>query len=231
MATAMLNDEEYFNYILEDCRNGNGSVLDIPLTDLGCNVRLFNLFFRMDVITLRDLCAFSEEEIQNIKGISKESVEFLKNKLQSAELGFRPNYLTKEKWLKDLTARHPSVELPQQNEPQESNPQPEKERTPSEQFDDLLNMPLEELNFSVRPFNYLRKAGMNVVRNLLVLSETDIKLMHGAGETVLNEVKRELASLDLELRPENMDKVIWIKAVKDDFVKSLEMGKDEGLSL
>ncbi len=223
----MFNEEDYYKAVLNNYKERNVSILEIDMPALDCGVHLFNTLLRNNIMTLRDLCAFSEEEIQNVKGVSKESVKFLKGKLVTAGLDFRPSHLTKEEWLKELDTKY-GKQKPKRTVCKSSKKKLEtKEKTPAEQFKELLDKTIEELDFSVRPFNYLKRSNINVVKDLLVLSEQNIRQMHGAGDKVLNEVKERVESLGLELRPDNIDKVTWIKALRDEFIKKYEMKQDD----
>ena len=62
-----------------------------------------------------------------------------------------------------------------------------------------LNMLIEELDFSVRSNNCLRRAGINTVGDLTNKSEDDLKKVRNLGTKSLEEVKKKLADLGLSL--------------------------------
>lgn len=66
----------------------------------------------------------------------------------------------------------------------------------------VLSMTIEELDFSVRSFNCLKRAGINTVADLIGKSEDDMMKVRNLGRKSLEEVISKLQSLDLSLRDE-----------------------------
>jgi len=64
----------------------------------------------------------------------------------------------------------------------------------------LATMPIEELDLSVRPYNCLKRAGINTVGDLLQRTEDEVVNVKNFGRKSLDEVKEKLAGLGLELR-------------------------------
>ena len=69
----------------------------------------------------------------------------------------------------------------------------------SEGFDATLDRPIEELDFSVRTFNCLKKEGVNTLRMLIQRTPEDLLEIRNFGKRSLDEVTEKLAGLDLEL--------------------------------
>lgn len=67
--------------------------------------------------------------------------------------------------------------------------------------DRLLEMPIEELDLSVRSFNCLKRAGINTVGELTAKTDEDMMKVRNLGKKSLEEVKEKLSSLGLSLRP------------------------------
>ncbi|AIE83976.1 DNA-directed RNA polymerase subunit alpha [Fimbriimonas ginsengisoli] len=68
----------------------------------------------------------------------------------------------------------------------------------------LKNVPdlrIEELDFSQRTFNCLRRAGILNLKNLAVATESDLTAIRGFGKKSLLEVRDKLAEHGLELKP------------------------------
>lgn len=76
---------------------------------------------------------------------------------------------------------------------------------PEDTSDELLkNVPdlrIEELDFSQRTFNCLRRAGILNLKNLAVATESDLTAIRGFGKKSLLEVRDKLAEHGLELKP------------------------------
>ncbi|HHW18359.1 MAG TPA: DNA-directed RNA polymerase subunit alpha [Firmicutes bacterium] len=66
----------------------------------------------------------------------------------------------------------------------------------------LLEMPIEELELSMRSFNCLKRAGINTVGELIQKTEEEISKVRNMGKKSLEEVKNKLAELGLAFRPE-----------------------------
>ncbi len=62
-----------------------------------------------------------------------------------------------------------------------------------------LQMPISELDLSVRASNCLESAKLTVVADLVQLTENDLLKVRSFGKTSLREVKRKLADLNLSL--------------------------------
>lgn len=65
----------------------------------------------------------------------------------------------------------------------------------------LLEMPIEELELSVRSFNCLKRAGIDSIGQLTDRTEEDMMKVRNLGRKSLDEVKQKLAGLGLGLRP------------------------------
>lgn len=70
--------------------------------------------------------------------------------------------------------------------------------------DELANVPdlkIEELDFSQRTFNCLRRAGLLTLRHLAMATESDLTGIRGFGKKSLNEVRDKLAEHGLQVKP------------------------------
>lgn len=69
-----------------------------------------------------------------------------------------------------------------------------------EERDKILDMSIEELDFSVRSYNCLKRAGINTVGELIQKTEEDMMKVRNLGKKSLEEVDEKLKSLGLSLR-------------------------------
>lgn len=76
----------------------------------------------------------------------------------------------------------------------------EKEST---QNDRVMDMPIEELDLSVRSYNCLKRAGINTVAELCSKSEEEMMKVRNLGRKSLEEVVEKLEGLGLGLREED----------------------------
>jgi len=65
--------------------------------------------------------------------------------------------------------------------------------------DRILEMPVEELELSVRSFNCLKRAGINTVGELIAKTEAEMMKVRNLGKKSLEEVKAKLAEYGLSL--------------------------------
>lgn len=72
-----------------------------------------------------------------------------------------------------------------------------------EQKDKILEMPIEELDLSVRSYNCLKRAGINTVEELIQRNEEDMMKVRNLGKKSLEEVMNKLSELSLGLRKED----------------------------
>jgi DNA-directed RNA polymerase subunit alpha len=64
----------------------------------------------------------------------------------------------------------------------------------------VLEMPIEELDLSVRSYNCLKRAGINSVGELVNKTDEEMMKVRNLGKKSLEEVKQKLAALGLSLR-------------------------------
>lgn len=69
--------------------------------------------------------------------------------------------------------------------------------TKNEEDDFGLLLPIEELNLSVRTSNALLNNDIKIVRDLVMLSENDLKELKGFGAKAFDEVKEKLTELNI----------------------------------
>lgn len=68
------------------------------------------------------------------------------------------------------------------------------------QMGKMYAMPIEELDLSVRPYNCLKRAGINTVGDLMQRTEEEIVSVKNFGRKSLDEVKEKLTQLGLSLK-------------------------------
>jgi DNA-directed RNA polymerase subunit alpha len=68
--------------------------------------------------------------------------------------------------------------------------------------DKTLEMPIDELDLSVRSYNCLKRAGINYVHELIEKTENEMAKVRNLGKKSLEEVQQKLAEQGLSLRKE-----------------------------
>lgn len=78
-------------------------------------------------------------------------------------------------------------------------PEPEEEEAVDEEMLQRLNMPIQELELSVRAGNCLEAVKVNTVGELAEMSEPELLKIRSFGKTSLREIKRKLTDIGLTL--------------------------------
>lgn len=68
-----------------------------------------------------------------------------------------------------------------------------------------IHMPIEELNLSVRSFNRLKKAGINIVDELVEKTEADMMNIRNLDRESIEEIQQRLADLGLSFKEISAD--------------------------
>lgn len=131
------------------------------------------------VIFLRWECNYTMTQTGEYFGVSKERIRQIECNI------FRKlRHPTRAEFIK--TGR--DMEAEKQKRLQEIMKQKE-EKYRNLEFDKIK---IEELDFSVRPFNALRRAGYNTLKDLLLVTDDDFRKIKGMGLNSFNEIKDKL---------------------------------------
>jgi DNA-directed RNA polymerase subunit alpha len=76
----------------------------------------------------------------------------------------------------------------------------DEEATIEDSVEEDYMIPIEDLNFSVRTYNCLKRANMNTVADMMARSREDMMKVRNLGKKSMEEVDEKLASIGLELR-------------------------------
>ena len=78
-----------------------------------------------------------------------------------------------------------------------------------EQIAESLNLPVEDLNLSVRSYNCLKREGIHTIGELVKRSEQDLLDIRNFGQKSIDEVKDKLTSMGLSLKqsPLGLDQI------------------------
>lgn len=79
--------------------------------------------------------------------------------------------------------------------------------------DGYIRMPIEELDLSVRSYNCLKKAGINIVEDIIEKTESDMMKIHNLGRKSIEEIQRRLAELGLSFKDSPPDDFLTMGVV------------------
>lgn len=72
-------------------------------------------------------------------------------------------------------------------------------KSEDEELNEKLDMPIQELEFSVRTCNVLELGNIHTVRQLVRMKETELLKIKSCGRTCLSEIRRNLAYIGLTI--------------------------------
>ena len=93
---------------------------------------------------------------------------------------------------------------------------------PNEQY----NMPVEQLNLSVRTMNCLRRAGIATVGELISKGEKELLALRNFGQKSKQELEERLNALGLSLNPQAKEEAAQLEQVTDLDTKDVEVSEE-----
>ncbi len=153
-------------------------ILETPISDFELSVRSRNCLKKMKIRTIGDLLNITEAELLSYKNFGETSLKEVKAILESKNL-------------------HLGMSLDDKPfMPQET----EDIMRVSEQDQGLLNKPIDDLQLSVRARKCLQKLNLKTIGELTSKTEAELLGCKNFGVTSLNEIKKCLSDLELNLR-------------------------------
>src|SRR5580700_7909729 len=153
------------------------AILSVPVTDFELSVRSRNCLKKMNIRTLGDLLKTTEQELLSYKNFGETSLNEIKALL--AQKGLRLGQAADES--KTAVRRTPASTA--------GNVAPE-----------ILSKAVGDLELSVRSRKALQRLNINTVGELTSRTEDELLGCKNFGQTSLNEIKQQLATLGMSLR-------------------------------
>lgn len=167
-------------YDEDDRRNGGQNrVLEIPITDFELSVRSRNCLKKMNIKSLGDLLRTTEQELLSYKNFGETSLNEIKALL--AAKGLRLGQAAEGGADKPAFARSAPVMA--------ENISPE-----------VMGKLVADMELSVRSRKALQRLNINTVAELASRTEAELLGCKNFGQTSLNEIKQQLATIGLGLR-------------------------------
>lgn len=166
---------QYYDEDLERKEDKLQQILRIPITDFELSVRARNCLSRMEIATLGDLVKKSEVELLSYKNFGETSLNEIKDILRAngLRLGMERDDGTIDASKLRVEAAPAAV--------------------------DAMNMPINDLQLSVRSRRTVDRLGCRTVGDLARKSEPELLAQPNFGHTSLNEIKHKLENLGLGL--------------------------------
>ena len=173
---ACASDDMYYDEDAQKKRDRMSQLLNVPVTDFELSVRSRNCLQKMGIMTLGDLCRFSEQELLASKNFGETSLVEIRDMLSSK--GLRLGQLVTERRMADTY------------EPEALSP--------DEQV--MLARPISDLSLSVRARKCMIRLGISTIGELLRRTGDDLLECKNFGVTSLNEVRDKLSVYGLKVR-------------------------------
>ncbi len=158
------------------------AMLEMPVTDFDMSVRARNALRKMNIRTLGDLLQVTEAELRSYANFGEASLEEIKTMLAQRGLQLGQARQQQQQALKE------QIYSEQQNgESSDANSA-------------LIQMPVGELNLSVRARKALSLLNINSIVDLITKTEAELMGVKNFGMTSLLEINEKLAERNLSLR-------------------------------
>lgn len=166
----------YYDEEKEKKKTRRYQILETPITDFELSVRSRNCLRKMNIKTVGDLLKISEAELLSYKNFGETSLKEIKSMLvlKNLRLG--------------MALEEEQVEGEQTTEEKEA------------ENEGILNKPIDDLPLSVRARKCLRKLNISSIGDLTRKTEAELLGVKNFGVTSLNEIKKSIVNLGLELR-------------------------------
>ena len=161
----------------------------MKVEELDFSSRTENALRRAGINTVEEIISFTEDEIIKVRNIGETGFAEIWKKLHGLGLSFRE----REIYTMGMLVERPEVK-----------------------GEKVLEMTLEELDFSVRTYTCLKRAGINTVDDLLQRTESDMIKIRNLGKKSLDEVILKLSALGLSLMDE--PEILMGDVLEPDFI-------------
>ena len=170
------SSDMYYDEDAQKKRDRMSQVLAVPVTDFELSVRSRNCLEKMGILTLGDLCRYTEQELLASKNFGETSLIEIRDMLSSK--GLKLGHLVPERRAAEVF-------------------EPE---TLSADEQALLVRPIADLSLSVRARKCMIRLGITSIGDLLRRTGDDLLECKNFGVTSLNEVRDKLTVHSLKLR-------------------------------
>lgn len=154
------------------------AVLRVPVSDFELSVRSRNCLSKMNIKNLGDLVCKTEQEMLGYKNFGETSLREIKEMLTSR--GLRLGMLRED------GSPSPMFDTAKQ--------------VKSQDVGNMDNVPIDDLELSVRSRKCMERLGIHTLGQLLALSEADLVAAKNFGRVSLQEIKNKLAERSMSLR-------------------------------
>ena len=134
----------------------------IPIEELNLSVRSYNCLTKVNITNVGQLLQWSDEELRTIRNLGNTSFNEVKEKINQVSNIFNTESLMKF------------------HEPQAD--------TNKEVFNECVDIPIEELHLSIRPYNCLVRSGITMTSQLVCMSKDQLYGIQHMGRKSVEEI-------------------------------------------
>lgn len=191
------------------------SIMATTIEDCNLSPRSTKALIHANIYTVGDLVKLTETKCQEIQNLGNKSFREIERKLISLGLEFCPNAIKPNEYI-DKLARRFRINL-QQKQINYETPKLNYDED-SEEFYHLLKTDIADLGLTNRAFNALQIANVKNVKDLVMITTSDLFSMKRIGRKSIEEIQRLASSLNLEFRNENIDTEHWLQELKNRYI-------------
>ncbi len=90
-------------------------------------------------------------------------------------------------------------------------------------FNNLLLKKVEDVGFSVRTNNCVKRSGLNNVKDLICMKQSEYSRIMGMGPKILDEIIKKITSMGLDICPESCSPSVWVSTLRKKFVSNIKV--------
>lgn len=170
------------------------SYLRMTIEELDLSVRSYNCLKRAGINTVGDLIEKTFDDMMKVRNLGRKSLEEVEKKLRELGFNFREDDGEEELPIDDFIL---DGDLPVMGGLSEG----------PIVHSQHLALTIEELDFSVRTYNVLKRANILTVEDMISKSQEDYMKVRNMGRKSLEEIEMKLKALGLSMRDDEDD--LW----------------------
>ena len=186
-------------------------LLNTSIDKLDISNRSYNCLVGKGFKTIRDMVKHTEDEYIETRNLGRYVFNEIQACLRSLGLEMCPAGIEPDEWIQILSKKNYSnVQSQFDCEETVEEDKNEIDSLNTAEFDKVLKTPLEKLMLTCRSYNCLKRNNLNTIEDIVLKSEKELSTLWHLGKQTLNEIVEKINSLNLQLRPNNVEVEEWV---------------------
>ncbi len=194
--------------------------LHIPIEDMGLSVRVCNALRRNNIRTFRDILKMTKSKLLTFSNLGPITVDEIIAKMKSYNVDLCPGDMNPDEWLLIMESKVAGKKL-------ESKLIKTSSKRKTLSFEDLLNIPLEKMDLSVRALNSLRRHNIRTLGDCVKLSIQKLGKIREFGAKSIRDTIARVEAFGMSICPENVDPDEWIKELETKYINKTMLNTDD----